>query len=174
MAENFSNQLAQWVEQRGLQRSDQNRVAFLAVCDDVKLAIDAGYAVKTVWANLRDTGRIDFGYKTFHMGARRGHLVKTGPVVPHKRLADLLIDRFGIGMEYHADMHAGRIRRRGQIKVIDAGPDHASLVHLVDLPFAGTLGLQEFLPIHYQEAMLVHKHRQSGLGRVGSRPGHDS
>ena len=58
MAEDFSNQLAQWVEQRGLQTSDKNFVAFMAVRDDVKLAIDAGYAVKTVWANLRETDRI--------------------------------------------------------------------------------------------------------------------
>lgn len=71
MAENFSNQLAQWVEQRGLQRSDKNLVAFMAVRDDVKLAIDAGYAVKTVWANLRETGRINLGYKTFLNYVRR-------------------------------------------------------------------------------------------------------
>jgi hypothetical protein len=71
MAENFSNQLAQWVEQRGLQRSDKNLVAFMTVRDDVKLAIDAGYAVKTVWANLRETGRIDLGYKTFLNYVRR-------------------------------------------------------------------------------------------------------
>jgi hypothetical protein len=37
----------------------------------VKLAIDAGYAVKTVWANLRETGRIDLGYKTFLNYVRR-------------------------------------------------------------------------------------------------------
>jgi hypothetical protein len=71
MAENFSNQLAQWVEQRGLQRSDKNLVAFMAVRDDVKLAIDAGYAVKTIWANLRETGRIDLGYRTFLNYVRR-------------------------------------------------------------------------------------------------------
>ena len=71
MAEDFSNQLAQWVEQRGLQTSDKNLVAFMAVRDDVKLAIDAGYAVKTVWANLRETGRIDLGYKTFLNYVRR-------------------------------------------------------------------------------------------------------
>ena len=71
MAEDFSNQLAQWVEQRGLQTSDKNLVAFMAVRDDVKLAIDTGYAVKTVWANLRETGRIDLGYKTFLNYVRR-------------------------------------------------------------------------------------------------------
>ncbi len=86
MAEDFSNQLAQWVEQRGLQTSDKNLVAFMAVRDDVKLAIDAGYAVKTVWANLRETGRIDLGYKTFLNYVRRslGPLPdpEAGPVRP--------------------------------------------------------------------------------------------
>jgi hypothetical protein len=43
----------------------------MAVRDDVKLAIDAGYAVKTVWANLRETGRIGLGYKTFLNYVRR-------------------------------------------------------------------------------------------------------
>jgi hypothetical protein len=71
MAEDFSNQLAQWVQHRGLQRSGKNLVAFMTVRDDVKLAIDAGYAVKTVWANLRETGRIDLGYKTFLNYVRR-------------------------------------------------------------------------------------------------------
>jgi len=71
MAEDFSNQLAQWVQRRGLQRSGKNLVAFMAVRDDVKLAIDAGYAVKTVWANLRETGRIDLGYTTFLNYVRR-------------------------------------------------------------------------------------------------------
>lgn len=71
MAEDFSTQLAQWVELRGLRRSDKNLVAFMAVRDDVKLAIDAGYAVKTVWANLRETGRINLGYKTFLNYVRR-------------------------------------------------------------------------------------------------------
>ena len=45
-AENFSDQLAQWVEQRGLPRADKNLVTFMTVRDDGKVAIDAGYAVK--------------------------------------------------------------------------------------------------------------------------------
>jgi len=99
MAEDFSNQLAQWVQQRGLQTSDKNLVAFLAVHDDVKLAIDAGYAVKTVWANLRETGRIDLGYKTFLNYVRRclgpspepaavSPVRTTVPVAPSSRESD--------------------------------------------------------------------------------------
>lgn len=71
MAEEFSKELARWVEQQGLTRPDKNLVAFMAVRDDVKTALDTGYAVKTVWANLRETGRIDLSYKTFLNYVRR-------------------------------------------------------------------------------------------------------
>ena len=71
MGNNYPEQLAKWVEQRGLEQSDRNLVAFMAVKDDVKVAIDAGYAVKTVWANLQDTGRIALSYKTFLNYVRR-------------------------------------------------------------------------------------------------------
>jgi hypothetical protein len=79
MAEDFSKQLAQWVEQQGLVRSDRNLVAFMAVRDDVKMALDAGYAIKTVWANLRETSRIDLSYKTFLNYVRR----VLGPMQEH-------------------------------------------------------------------------------------------
>ena len=65
MAKTYPEQLAQWIERRGLARSDRNLVAFMAVQDDVKTGMEAGYAVKTVWENLRETGRIDLSYKTF-------------------------------------------------------------------------------------------------------------
>jgi hypothetical protein len=65
MAKTYPEQLAQWIERRGLARRDQNLIAFMAVHDDTKAAIEAGYAVKTVWANLRETGRVDLSYKTF-------------------------------------------------------------------------------------------------------------
>lgn len=86
MAENFSDQLAQWVEQRGLPRSDKNLVAFMSVRDDVKVAIDAGYAVKTVWAHLRETGRTELGYKTFLNYVRRvlGPLHEPAAAMPIK------------------------------------------------------------------------------------------
>jgi hypothetical protein len=70
MADNFSQQLAQWVKHQGT-RPDKNLVAFMAVRDDVKVALDAGYAVKTIWANLRETNRINLSYKTFLNYVRR-------------------------------------------------------------------------------------------------------
>jgi hypothetical protein len=71
MGKNYPEQLAQWIERRGLARADRNLVAFMAVHDDVKVAIGAGYAVKTVWDNLQETGRIDLSYRTFLNYVRR-------------------------------------------------------------------------------------------------------
>ena len=71
MVKAYPEQLAQWIEQRALARRDRNLVAFMAVHDDVKTATEAGYAVKTVWENLRETGRIDLSYRTFLNYVRR-------------------------------------------------------------------------------------------------------
>lgn len=65
MAKNYPEQLGEWVKQRESTQRDKNLVAFLAVKEDVKAAIEAGYAVKTVWANMSDTQRIPFKYDTF-------------------------------------------------------------------------------------------------------------
>jgi hypothetical protein len=66
MAKSYSEQLAEWVKRRpSPTRRDKNVVAFLAVRDDVKEALDEGYAVKTVWAHMHESKRIEFGYDTF-------------------------------------------------------------------------------------------------------------
>ena len=76
MAKNYSELLGDWVQQReSATKRDKNLVAFLAVRDDVREALDAGYAVKTIWANLHEHKRVAFGYHTFlryvkrHMGS---------------------------------------------------------------------------------------------------------
>jgi hypothetical protein len=65
MAKTYPDQLGLWVKLRKSTRRDKNLVAFLAVRDDVKAALEAGYAVKTVWANMHECQRIEFGYDTF-------------------------------------------------------------------------------------------------------------
>jgi len=65
MAKSYPEQLGEWIKQRESTQRDKNLVAFLAVRDDVKLAVEAGYAVKTVWANMTESKRIEFGYDTF-------------------------------------------------------------------------------------------------------------
>lgn len=65
MAKSYPEQLGEWVKKRQSTKRDKNLVAFLAVKNDVRAALDAGYAVKTIWANMLDTKRIEFGYDTF-------------------------------------------------------------------------------------------------------------
>jgi len=66
MAKSYPEQLAEWVKRRESNtKRDKNLVAFLAVRGDIQLAIDAGYAVKTIWANMHEEKRVAFGYDTF-------------------------------------------------------------------------------------------------------------
>ena len=65
MAKTYPERLGEWVKRRVSTKRDQNIVAFLAVRDDVKDAVDAGYAVKTIWANMHEEKRVAFGYDTF-------------------------------------------------------------------------------------------------------------
>ncbi len=46
-------------------RGNLNRVAFLAVLDDVQSQLDAGHAVKHVWKALSDARRISMSYEVF-------------------------------------------------------------------------------------------------------------
>ena len=65
MAKTYPDQLGLWVKLRKSTRRDKNLVAFLAVRDDVKAALDTGYSVKTVWTNMYECQRIEFSYDTF-------------------------------------------------------------------------------------------------------------
>lgn len=65
MGKNYPDQLGDWVRQRAATTRDKNLVAFLAVRDDVRAALDAGYAAKTVWSNLRESKRIAVSYTAF-------------------------------------------------------------------------------------------------------------
>ena len=72
-------------------------VAFLAVRADVEAAITAGYAVKTVWEHLNETGKIPYRYETFLKHVRR-HIttdtsagIKPGPVQPKSNTAPVQV-----------------------------------------------------------------------------------
>jgi hypothetical protein len=65
MAKSYPDQLAEWVKRRESTKRDKNLVAFLAVRGDIQLAIEAGYAVKTIWSNMHEAKRVSFGYDTF-------------------------------------------------------------------------------------------------------------
>lgn len=65
MRTSYTDQLAKWVKEKKSTPRNKNLVAFLAVRADIKEALDAGYPVKTVWENMLELKRIEFGYDTF-------------------------------------------------------------------------------------------------------------
>lgn len=65
MTKTYPERLGEWLKRRESTRRDKNIVAFLAVRDDVRDAVDAGYAIKTIWANMHEEKRVAFGYDTF-------------------------------------------------------------------------------------------------------------
>ena len=65
MTKTYPEQLGEWVKQRESSKRDENTVAFLAVRDKVKAALEAGYSVSTIWKNLREEERIAVSYNTF-------------------------------------------------------------------------------------------------------------
>lgn len=72
MAKSYNEQLTEWVRQRTQSaRHDRNRVAFLAVKEDVREALDQGWPVKTIWAHMIEQQRIGFGYDTFLVYVKR-------------------------------------------------------------------------------------------------------
>lgn len=73
MGKSYTDQLEEWVKRRSGTRRDRNQVAFLAALNDINAAIKAGYAAKTVWANLHESQRIPFSYDTFLIYLRRHH-----------------------------------------------------------------------------------------------------
>ena len=86
MTKRYIDELAQWVKSRGASRArpDQSRVAFLAVRGEVQAAMAAGYALKTIWAHLRETGRIACRYETFLNYVRR-HIKEPPPLADEGR-----------------------------------------------------------------------------------------
>ncbi|EBM5962846.1 DNA-processing protein [Salmonella enterica] len=74
MEKNYLADLQEWVsKKKGLNSSSANtaRVVFLAIRDDVKSAIDAGYSLTTIWEHMHETGRVTTTYETFRRHVKR-------------------------------------------------------------------------------------------------------
>ena len=65
MDTNYPEQLGEWVRQQKSSQRDRNLVAFLAIQNEVKAALDAKYPVKTVWKNMQESKKINVGYEMF-------------------------------------------------------------------------------------------------------------
>ena len=73
MGNTYPEKLAEWVRAKKTERpcQDKHVVAFLAVRADVQAALDAGYAMKTIWEHMRESGRLQCRYETFTQHVRR-------------------------------------------------------------------------------------------------------
>jgi len=73
MAKSYTEELATWVKTNAATRprQDKNVVAFLAVRNDIMEAIEAGYAIKTIWEHLHEIEKIPYRYETFLKHIRR-------------------------------------------------------------------------------------------------------
>lgn len=65
MPKNYPDQLGLWVKQHVETQHEVNRAAFNAVREDILAALDAHYAMKTIWKNMHADKRISFGYDSF-------------------------------------------------------------------------------------------------------------
>jgi hypothetical protein len=73
MAKNYTDELAGWVRQHAEKKrlQDSAAVAFVAVKADVTAAMDAGYALTTIWEHMHETGKLKCGYETFRKHVHR-------------------------------------------------------------------------------------------------------
>ena len=82
MPKTYPEELAEWVKKREAKkrRQDKHVVAFLAVKSNVQAALDAGYAMKTIWEHLKETDRLRCRYETFTQHVKRFLRTPIAPV----------------------------------------------------------------------------------------------
>lgn len=86
MARKYTEELAAWVDKRAekKRRQDAAAVAFMAVKAHVIEALDAGYAMTTIWEHMHETGRLKCSYETFRKHVQRFIVTKRPPTEPDK------------------------------------------------------------------------------------------
>lgn len=65
MSDVSARNLDEWIRTSASSRRDRNVVAFLAIREEVKAGLEAGHAATTLFAYMRDGGRVSFCYDTF-------------------------------------------------------------------------------------------------------------
>ena len=65
MAKSLSARIAERARGQVPDQKGKNRAAFLAHRDDIRHALNDGWAVKVIWATLKDEGKIAFSYQAF-------------------------------------------------------------------------------------------------------------
>ncbi|MGL4733693.1 MAG: TraK family protein [Enterovibrio sp.] len=101
MKMDYMQELSEWANQKKIKPSQREKhvVAFLAVRDDVKRALDNGYTMKTVWEHLRETGRISSRYETFTLHVKR--FIRAETVTVKKKPAEIKNEKKPLGFTYN-------------------------------------------------------------------------
>ena len=71
MKKGYLDDLSEWANKQPTTKNQSKMVAFIAAKDDVKTALDAGYEIKVVWRNMKETGRVNCSYNTFCLHVQR-------------------------------------------------------------------------------------------------------
>lgn len=73
MSQQYNKELAEWAAKRTKKRRRQDAaaVAFMAVKGDVQGAMEAGYALTTIYEHMHETKRVTCSYETFRRHVRR-------------------------------------------------------------------------------------------------------
>lgn len=93
MKRRHNESLDEWAARRTSSRSEKNLVALLAVRDDIQAGLDAGYAVRTVWRYLHESGQVPCKYDAFlsfvhrYMRSARAAKSKETPPVPARKFS---------------------------------------------------------------------------------------
>jgi hypothetical protein len=84
MSKRYPEELAEWAEKRAKKkrRQDAVAVAFLAVKANVIEAMEAGYALTTIYEHMHETGRIKCSYETFRRHVRKYIKAGSAPTPP--------------------------------------------------------------------------------------------
>jgi hypothetical protein len=79
MGNRYTDELAAWASTKAeaKRRQDTAAVAFLAVKADVIEAMEAGYALTTIYDHMHETGRVKTSYETFRRHVQR--FIKAAP-----------------------------------------------------------------------------------------------
>ena len=91
----YAEDLAEWVKKKKSPKQNKPLVAFMMVKNDVEEAIQAGYALKTIWEHMHENGKIPYQYNTFlqhvkkHIKEKNGHkIVSTQAKTPTEQVKD--------------------------------------------------------------------------------------
>lgn len=71
MEQSLSERIARREFQKEKSSPSKNKVAFIALQNDIENALEAGWSMKVIWETLSEEGKITFGYKTFRIFVSR-------------------------------------------------------------------------------------------------------